>query len=92
MSESEDYARMLKEEAGRRYEDRKDARRYILRQWEHLGYTEDERDEIIACLGLTEAELSKNLDWNEGQSLSRGGFRASMGKAAMPRTPPTRGQ
>lgn len=88
VSESEQYNQMLAEEAERRYQNRLDARDYILKHWEDG----DDRDEILGALGLTEEQLSKNLDWSEGQSLSRGGFRASMGKAVKPRTPPSRGQ
>ena len=86
MSESEEYAAMLKEEAGRRYQNRLEARRYILKHWEDG----DDRDEILGALGLTEEELRTNLDWNEGQSLSRGGLGSSMGKFSTPRTPPSR--
>lgn len=86
MNESEQYAKMLKEEASRRYQNRLEARRYILKHWEDG----DNRDEILGALGLTEEELRTNLDWNEGQSLSRGGLGSSMGKFSTPRTPPSR--
>lgn len=92
MSESEQYQTMLAEEERRRYQSRVDARTYILKNWERFGYTEFERDEIIGAMGLTEDELSKNLGWSEGQSLSRGGLGASMGKFSTPRKPPTRAQ
>lgn len=90
VSESEQYAQMLKEEAGRRLQDRIDARAYILKH--DLGFSDEEREEVLGALGLTEDQLSKNLDWNEAQSLSRGGFRASMAKGVKPRTPPSRAQ
>ena len=87
-SESEQYKQMLVEEGQRRYQDRLDARAYVLKHWEDG----DDRDEILEALGLTEEQLSKNLDWNEGQSLSRGGLGSSMGKFSTPRTPPSRAQ
>lgn len=91
-TESEQYKAQLLADEKRRYQARLDARSYILRRWERFGHTEFERDEILGALGLQEDQLSKNLDWNEGQSLSRGGLGSSMGKFSTPRTPPSRAQ
>lgn len=91
-SEAEQYKQQVEADARRRYEARLDARNYIQERYRNFGLDEADRDEILGALGLTEDQLSKNLDWNEGQSLSRGGLGSSMGKFSTPRTPPSRGQ
>ena len=91
-SESELYKAQLQADEERAYQARVDARAYILNRWEQFNYTEEERDEILAALGLCEEDLSRNPGSYVARTLSRGGLGSSVGKAVRPRTPPTRGQ
>lgn len=90
-SEADYYTQQRKQENEHRFVDRKLARQHILANWERYGFSAEDRDEVLAALGLAQEEdLRKNLDLYGGGNLSKAGLVSNAVKAVGPRTPPQR--
>lgn len=68
------------------------AHRHLRDNYAKYGLTEEDRDEVMAALGiLTEHDAGNNHGLYVGQALSTRGLVKNQGKAVVPRKPPSRG-
>ena len=91
MSEHEYQQRLIREAIEAKAQERIDAHNYLNREYAKHGLDEDDRDEVLAALGITEKELGSTHDLSVGRVLSRAGLTYRPGKAVRPRTAPARG-
>lgn len=90
MSEAEYHRQQAQEALEAKREERRKARAYVLGKYQRHGLDEQERDEILAMLGVaTDADID-NLGYDVARRLPSGGLVKNAVKAVIPRTPPSR--
>jgi hypothetical protein len=91
MSEHEYQQKLIREAIEAKAQERLDAHNYLKRNYAQHGLDEDDLNEVLAALGITETELGNSHDLSVGRVLSRAGLTYRPGKAVGPRTAPARG-
>ena len=91
MSEHEYQQKLIREALEAKAKERVDAHNHLQREYARYGLDEADRDEVLAALGLSEAELGSSHDLSVARVLSRAGLTYRPGRAVTPRTPPSRG-
>lgn len=90
MSEAEYHRQQAQEALEAKREERRKARAYVLEEYQRHGLDEQERDEILAMLGVATDVDIDNLGYDVVRRLPSGGLVKNAVKAVIPRTPPSR--
>jgi predicted transposase YdaD len=88
-SETAHQQQLMREALQHKTEENHRARDYILNEYQRHGLSEEERDEILAMLGIkTEADCEAALYLTS--QIPKSGLASGQAKSVMPRTPPAR--
>jgi|KBSMisStandDraft_5_1062788.scaffolds.fasta_scaffold791665_2 hypothetical protein len=90
MSEAEYHRQQAQETLEAKREERRRARAYVQEEYLRHGLDEQERDEILAMLGVTTDEDIDNPGYGAARGMSTRGLTKYSGKSVVPRTPPMR--
>lgn len=90
MSEAEYHRQQAQETLEAKRDERRKARDYVRGEYQRHGLSEQERDEILAMLGVATDEDIDIHDSGVGRRLPTGGLLRNAVKVVVPRTPPSR--
>src|SRR6185369_4044007 len=90
MSEAEYHRQQAQEALEAKREERRKARAYIQGEYQRHGLSEQERDEILAMLGITTDVDIDSPGYGAALGTTSRGLVKYAGKSVAPRTPPSR--